>query len=169
MAEIQCAACHALNPMGQKFCGQCGQPLSQVVGSPPATSAVAGVLDHPGDEAIAGAATAALSRGAVGEVSGYLMSRDARDRLAESGESDSAAYDIAQTGLNIARIKIIAGIIFGIIFLIVFLIVLSHILSASNNINGNLPDWGLMARVTAHGARAVAGSLMGLPRTLARA
>jgi hypothetical protein len=87
--------------------------------------------------AVGGLATAAMGRGAMGDVAGYMMSRSALESLEDSGQGDSAMASAAMTGMTIAQIKLCVGVVFGIIVVIIFFTILSKMQSDQNPFNQN--------------------------------
>jgi hypothetical protein len=159
---MTCSHCGATLREGARFCDRCGGVVGQPGATPPTTASQAHPLDTNDALAMGGFGASLMGRGAGGDVASYMMSKAALENLEESGRGDSAMADMARAGLQITKIKIIAGVVVGVIALIIFLAVWSHMNSQfqnqQNQFNNNFPGGVTLAPLAHHlllGARLV--------------
>jgi hypothetical protein len=121
-----CSNCGAKLSVGAHFCDTCGTAV--LSSGPEAYGAPRQASGFSSNDVLATAGVAAplLSRGAGGDIAGYMMSKAALSNLEEHGQGDSAMADMARTGMAISQFKIVAGIIGFVVFLIVALVMYSN-------------------------------------------
>lgn len=116
-----CQHCGAELHDGASFCEKCGTARGAT--TPPQTGHG---FDANDAMAIGGFGASLMGRGGGGDVASYMMSKSALENLESSGRANSPMADLARAGLQITKIKIIAGCVFAVIVIIVMIVVISN-------------------------------------------